>query len=232
MLCGKELPWVDKCDHLGHTLTAAGSMEQDCRSKRSHFIDEAVKIREQFKFAHPSELLRATDTYCTSFYGSNLWDLRGEAANMLYCSWRTNVKLVWNLPRSTRSYFIDTLRAPDCVPPSVSLMTRQLTFFHSLLESPSTEAQVLSRLAARDVRTNLGSKLSHIKQESGFNPWEFGGDRVRLALCRFHECKVPEQDIWRVNFLQKLLYQKLTNFYCNIDDTEEIDKLIVSLVTN
>ena len=37
ILSGKELPWVDKCDHLGHTLTTDGKMDQDCREKRAAF---------------------------------------------------------------------------------------------------------------------------------------------------------------------------------------------------
>ena len=147
-LCDKVLPWVDKCDHLGHKFSVTGSMEMDCSIKRAEFIGEAVKIREQFSFAHPCEILKALEVHCSTFYGSNLWSLRGEAANMMYSTWRTNVKLVWNLPRNTHSNVIDVLLAPGLTPPVVSLMTRQLTFFCSLLASPSVEVQVVSRLEA------------------------------------------------------------------------------------
>ena len=99
ILCDKELPWVDKCEHLGHAFDSTCSMEQDCRNKRSEFIQQVVKVKEQFQFAHTSEIITATDKYCSSHYGHLLWNLRGEAAGMLYASWRTNVKLVWNLPR-------------------------------------------------------------------------------------------------------------------------------------
>ena len=40
-------------------------------------------------------------------YGSNLWDIRSKSAEMVYASWRTNIKLVWDLPRQTKNYFID-----------------------------------------------------------------------------------------------------------------------------
>ena len=143
--------------------------------KRAEFIGQCVKLREQFSFAHPFEVIYATEKYLSSHYGSNLWSLRGEAASSLFSSWRTHVKMIWHLPRNTRSYFIEELLAPDSVSPCVSLMTRQSKFFHSLLANPSIEAQTLSRLAARDIRSNLGSNLAHMRQESGLCPWKYGG---------------------------------------------------------
>ena len=232
MLCGKALPWVDKCEHLGHNFNVRNSMEQDCRMKRSKFIEDAVKIREQFKFAHPKEIIDATETYCSSFYGHNLWGLRGEAANMLYSSWRTNVKLAWNLPRGTRSYFIDNLLAPGITPPSVSLMTRQLSFFHGLLECPSPEAETLARLSARDIRTTLGSNLDHIRKETGLNPWHFGGERIKMELLKNNFSEMDENDKWRIAYLEKLLTHRLYQYYQGNHECEELDQMINSLCIN
>ena len=83
LLCGKELPWVLKSNHLGHLIDVMCDMESDCRSKRAMFIDNAAKTREYFSFAHPLEILSATEKYCSSYYGSNLWNLRGKHAEML-----------------------------------------------------------------------------------------------------------------------------------------------------
>ena len=119
VLCGKELPWVETCEHLGSTLHVSGSMETDCKMKRAQFISDAVKVRENFHFAHPLDVIEATEKYCSSHYRSNLWFLRGEAATMLYSSWKTNTKLVWDLPRKCRSFFIEPL-APGITPPLIS----------------------------------------------------------------------------------------------------------------
>ena len=71
-LCKKELPWVDRCAHLEHMLTTDGQMSQDCREKRASFIDESVKIREMFSFAHPNEIVTAIEKCCYSWYGSSI----------------------------------------------------------------------------------------------------------------------------------------------------------------
>ena len=130
-----------------------------------------MKTREFFHFAHPIEKLKATDKYCSSVSGSMLWDLRGDTAKKLYSSWRTNVKLAWDLPRNTKNYFIDSLLAPGSIPPEVSVMSRFVTLFQSLLQSPSTEVQICTRLAARDIRSNIGANIAAIKNETGLNPW-------------------------------------------------------------
>ena len=187
-------------------------MSSDCKTKRAQFISEAVKVRENFSFAHPHDIIEATEKYCSNFYGSNLWMLRSEAATMLYSSWNTNIKLAWNVPRKCRSYFIEHLLAPGIVHPRVSLMTRFLKFFHGLLTSESPKIQVLSRLAARDVRTNLGSNLKSALDESGLDPWIFGGNRMNESLMNFNHIQVSKSDEWRIPYLSKLFQQRMIEF--------------------
>ena len=122
-LCGKPLPWVKRGDHLGHTIHEDGTMGQDCVAKRARFIDETCKIRETFKFAHPQEKLAAIEKYCTSMYGSNLWDLRSHESQMVFNSWKTSVKLTWNVHRGCRTFLLQKVLAPHHVLLRVNLLT-------------------------------------------------------------------------------------------------------------
>ena len=47
-LSGRKLPWVERANHLGHTLTSNGKMDQDVEEKLTQFIDSSSKIRENF----------------------------------------------------------------------------------------------------------------------------------------------------------------------------------------
>ena len=47
---------------------------------------------------------------------------------------------------------------------NVSLMMKLVAFFRSLLASPSGEVQVVARLAARDMRSNMGKNLALIRE--------------------------------------------------------------------
>ena len=112
VLCGNELPYVEQADHLGHTITQHGDMEQDANVKRAQFLQRAAEIKSFFKFAAPMEVLKATKVYCSSFYGSNLWDLGGERANQVFRAWNSVVKSAWNCPPWTMKslLLIDNLR--------------------------------------------------------------------------------------------------------------------------
>ena len=90
MLGGKELPWVETATHLGHELHESGIMEHDAKVKRAEFIDKSVEVRETFQFASPVEVLQALKVYCSSFYGSMLWDLAANGASQVFNAW--NIK--------------------------------------------------------------------------------------------------------------------------------------------
>jgi hypothetical protein len=163
VLCGRALPWVQKAEHLGHTLHEDGTMAQDCREKRAQYIDSSVKSREMFSFAHPAEQILAVEKYCTAVYGSNLWDLGGKESIMLTNAWRTGHKLAWNVHRGCRTYLVQEVLAPHVASLRASLMHRFIGFFRGLVDSPSYEVVVVARLAARDVRSNLGANLALVK---------------------------------------------------------------------
>ena len=110
-------------------------------------------------------------------------------------------------------------------------MTRFHKFFRSLIDNSSIEVMVLSQLSARDVRTNLGSNLRAIQEETELDPWLFGGDRLRDELLRHHTTPVPQCDTWRLPLLEKLLTQRTFAFYNNPEDIPHMDQLINSLVS-
>ena len=48
------------------------SMEQDVKVRRARFISRSMEVQEQFAFAHPGQVLRAVQIYCSDAYGSPL----------------------------------------------------------------------------------------------------------------------------------------------------------------
>ena len=64
-----------------------------------------------FKFANPEQILKSIQVHCFDMYGSMLWDIFGQQAAQYYRCWGTCVKLCWDLPRSTHTYFVEHLLA-------------------------------------------------------------------------------------------------------------------------
>ena len=232
-LCGRPLPWVERAEHLGHTLHQDGTMVQDTREKRAQFIDTSVKIRECFHFAHPAEQILAVEKYCTAAYGSNLWDLGSPETKMFVNAWRTGHKLAWEVPRSCHTYLVQEVLAPHVADLNVCLLLKFVGFFRSLLTSPSSEVVVVALLAARDIRSNLGKNLALVRKATGLDPWVASTGQLRSALGRAERREVPKADFWRAGLLQKLLGERLqANYVADVEKENRLESLVSSLVQN
>ena len=232
-LCGRELPFVSQAEHLGNMLTEQGDMEQDSSIKRAQFIQGSVKTRELFKFAAPSEVVKALKVYNSSFYGSNLWDLEGDKTRQVYTAWNTAVKLAWGCPQQTRTFFLHNLLSCGFSSARVDILTRFVKFYHSLRHSPCYEVQVLSRLFGRDVRSTTGKNLKLIKEETDLNPWSCSPSKLKTALIEREWVDVPPIDRWRLPYLCTLLAKKREAFTMAMEEEENrLSRLIASLVIN
>ena len=123
--------------------------------------------------------------------------------------------------------------ASNVPPPKVSLLSCFHGFFHTLLDSPSKEVQVLVLLSARDLRTNIGKNLHHIQEQKGLNPWEYGKKRIKRELLKYSYSEFPVAEMWRLPYLEKLLNQRsLAHYNGDIDLEQHLNELIQSLVSS
>ena len=193
----------------------------------------SVKVREMFKFCHPREKITAVSKYCSDFFGNCLWDLGSAEAESVYSAWRTCLKLCWDVPRFSHTYFLDALLAPDIPSIRPSLLSRFHGFFLSLLQSESHEVQVTARLAARDLRSNLGSNVRLLSEVTGLDPWSASKTTMKEALKECERVVPPPEDIWRVPYLNKLLCARQWAYYHNESEDEKyINTIIEALVQN
>ena len=148
-------------------------------------------------------------------------------------AWKTNVKLTWKLPRGCRSYFVDFLVAPHITSLRARLLSRFHTFFISLLSSPSLEVRIISRLAARDLRSNLGSNLRMMSEETGLDPWQAAPSLMKVRLRESNMTRPPREDLWRLEYLSKLIEARQLAYYnCDKDNESQMTELINSLTIN
>ena len=230
MLNGKQLPWVESAQHLGHLLHESGSMEKDIKAKRAAFIGDNTECKESFGFASPCEVLKAVKVHVGSHYGSNLWQLDSPMAGQYYSAWRTCVKLAWQVPRSTHNYFLDHLLAIGLSSVETDILSRYVKFVAGLRTSPSMEVRVMCGVAAGDVRTTTGRNLWFLKQKTGLDPLSSCSGKMKAVLGN-KLAVVPDRDRWRVSYLERLLEERGQAYYEG-GDCEHLTVLIDSLCTN
>ena len=228
-LYGVDLPWVASATHLGHELHQDCSMDYDSRSKRGRFIENSTAIRETFKFAHPEQILKSIQVHCFDMYGSMLWDVFGQQAAQYYRCWGTCVKLCWDLPRSTHTYFVENLLAKDFQSIRQQVFARYIGFYQSLVKSPSKEVAVISRIVGQDAASTTGNNLLSLRIETGLDAKTAPISKVKEALDV--KMTVPEVDCWRLPLVSKYIKIR-SELKTACENTDYIDDLLNSLCSS
>ena len=86
---------------------------------------------------------------------------------------------------------------------------------------------------SQDLRSSLGSNLRLIAETSNCDPWEVSNTVLKHKLNEGIRVSVPAEDKWRVQYLSKLLNDRLEAYYTSdISKETMLDDLISSLVSN
>ena len=225
-LDGKDLPWVESAVHLGHTLHQLTSMDKDCTRARAKYIERSVQLRQDLSFARPDQVLRAHQIYCSDAYGSMIWNLQSSAAEQLFKSWNSTVKLLYDVPRSTFTYLVEGHLAAGHTSLRSQIISRYPGFYRKLLDSPSKEVRMLALIVSVDPRSSTFSNLQYLEKLTGLSrPQFYSAVRVLTAL---PVKVVPENEKWRLGLLDNLFKLKGER-YLRVEDMKRITSMINSL---
>ena len=220
----QKLPWVSQVDHLGHIIHESGSQDVDCRKARGSYIGSSTELLGIFHFCSPLQKLSAVQTYCCSFYGSNIWNLFSEYACQTYRSWNTTVKVCWNLPQPTHTYFVKNF-SKEFNSVRVLLLRRFAKFAQSILHSWNPMIWQVGSISACSLQYDFGSNISNISDEFSLDILNSPPRAI------FEECgPLTIQEEYNIECLQHLLLQLRD---CEEDDIrEELKLLVQNLCTN
>ena len=194
-------------------------MDTDVRGKRRKFIGKFHALRQEFGFASPQVLYKLISIYGTSFYGSVLWDLGGSAADTLYASWNSMVRMTWNLPNTAHTYFIEEISESPHLKSILS--QRFLTFIHSLLNS---KKKCLSQLAFKtiyDQGSITGQNINLIASNSGYNRFEILNMTPNCVAKEIRFSPVPEESVWKIQLLKELISLREGELCMREDENEQ-----------
>ena len=197
------LPWVSEVKHLGNILQSDNSMKRDVAVKRGKFIGKVNSLLQEFHFADPAVLVKLLKVYCTSFYGSSLWDIYSSDVDRLYKSWNVSIRNIFNVPYTTHRYLIEPMS--DCPHPKTMLSSRYVKFAQSLVSSSKPSVSYLARLVRNDNRTLMGRTLSKMSRETDVDKASMTSSIVGKSLKYF---PVPGDQMWRIDILKELLCVK------------------------
>ena len=200
ILNSDPLPWVTDVKHLGNILQCENSMKKDIAMKRGKFIGKVNSILQELHFADPAILVKLLQVYCTSFYGSCLWNIYSAEVDRLYRSWNVSVRNIFQVPYTTHRYLVQPLS--DSSHPKTILSSRFTKFMQSLVSSTKSSISYLARLVRYDNRTLAGRTVSRLSRECNIDKESLTVSSVSKSVRYF---PVPEEELWRIDIMKELL---------------------------
>ena len=216
MLDGKELPWVNTVEHLGHVLDKTLEMDADVSRARASFMRRASDVRDQLSFATPDQRMNAINLYCCDAYGSMIWDLDSDSAESFYKAWNIQARYSWNISPMTHTYLVENYFCDNLKSLKNQVLGRYANFARKLQSSPSREIRFMYAILVNDARSQLYSNLNYLRQLTNVDP-------VTTNICEFKSLLprelLPQIEQWRIRWLNVLLEARRTNNFSalNID---------------
>jgi hypothetical protein len=230
---GNPIENVSTWPHLGHIFSSNLADDGDILFRRNSFIGQANNFICQFQNIGVLIKNDLFKTYCSSHYGSELWDLTNCKIEDYCIAWRKALRKIWKLPYNASCLIVDIIS--NSVPIFDELCRRVMNFVYSCLHCDS---DLIRFVASHGV--SLGTS-SPIGRNVSFCAARYEqrvtciGDRKVNGLSFKNKCYTDiDYDVMaRVNALREVILTRegllcLSNEHFNRDD---INTLIQSLAT-
>jgi hypothetical protein len=160
-LHGIIIPRATKAVHLGHAIGINAHNDNIAKAK-AEFCGKINMLLSHFSFCTLDVKRHLFRTYCTSYYGCPLWDLR--SLNGFSAFWRKCIRRLLKLPPRTHSRFVaPLLKIPDL---KTQLLLRFVNFLSSCFNSTNNLLKACSSLTLNShstVANNLRCVMSILK---------------------------------------------------------------------
>ena len=98
-----DIEIVSSYKHLGHVINSRFNDDDDLFDKRASFIGQANNVICYFNKLRSNVKYRLFESYCTSYFGCELWRLDHPVMQQFSTAWRRAIRRVWSLPFTTHS---------------------------------------------------------------------------------------------------------------------------------
>ena len=166
-LDGKQLEWVKEVKHLGHFVSFNLSESKELGRAIGDLIYHVNALRANFKGISFDVLKHLFNAHCTSFYGSQSWNLAQPCVRSIYTKFNRGVRILFNLPFRTHRNILPVLL--DTVPLELQLARRFMKMFFKMSNSPNPIVKIVTDFLQNDCRSIISKNVSHFDTLSAQN---------------------------------------------------------------
>lgn len=160
---GIRIEWHEKVKHLGNVITQRMNDEADCIAKKSAFIGSVNRLLANFKHLDSHVRIKLFNSYCSSFYGAQMWKLECPWVNCVITAWNKGVRALLRLPPTTHRWLLGPLINSLYV--KQMFHVRSLIFLSRAIDSSNATARAIVMAARSDARSDLGANFAFLRYE-------------------------------------------------------------------
>lgn len=166
---GNDIENVDHFVHLGHVFNSQLHDSVDIERCGNMFVRQTNNVLCYFSKLDSLMKYNLFKSYCTSFYGAELWSLQNSDITSFSVLWRKAIRRVWSLPCNTHSFLLPLIS--HCLPIIDELCRRFVNFAHRCLCHYSYLIRFVSRhcLHVGGNGSCFGGNLIFCLRRYGFN---------------------------------------------------------------
>jgi len=140
---GSTIEFVSEWPHLGHIITQTLSDSADVQNRRNVLVGQINNVLCYFGKVDTVTKVKLMKSYCSSFYGCELWDLWENEMDHFAKAWRQGQRSVWKLPYNTHRKYLSLLC--DSIPIEDEVCRRFLSFVSKCLSSECKLVQFVAK---------------------------------------------------------------------------------------
>ena len=164
------------------------------------------------------------NTYATTLYGANTWDLFSSECEKLYRSYNVAIRQIFHLNRCTHRYLIEGIS--ESLHLKTMLASRFVTFYRSLVTTDKTPVRFLARICENDQRTVLGKTLSELLVICGLDSNDV--DKLTASIVKKNMLYQPvlEENRWRIASCRELIGLRQNDLHLVGFEENEIKEML------
>ena len=206
-LQGQLIPVVDKENHLGYPIGNRPRMNE-C------IIYDAINdlflklnaILCQFPRANPDIQYYLFKVYCTSLYGSQLWNYEDKYADRLNVVWRKCVRRIYKLSPRTHCALLPLICKDQCL--ITQLNMRFLKFIQSASKSKNKLVSLCSKLIISGSKSKACYSYNYICCKYGLDRFSAMEEDVKVIKCAISIVQNDEELLVAVGAIRDFIYMR------------------------
>ena len=166
-LNGNEIKWQRSVKHLGNIIDLKFSDVEDCRFKKSILIGNVNTFIGNYSTLKNCSKRKLFQSYCTSFYGSELWSLSSKGLEECCIAWRRGARRIFNMSYQTHSFLVGPLSGQRSIEEVLS--RKSLKFVYSVMNSNNSIVAHIGQLIRQSAKSPIGGNVACFRYKCGID---------------------------------------------------------------